>query len=204
MSNFSSLLRGLVVIISTAYSHCKSLPAALVQVKDTMPFPMRGSGSSECSDKVCWTSGTTPAGTVWTNSAKAPSQHTVWTHDRVASRIHGKTPPHQVNFGTNSSCDVTTVASRIADDLAELDDMMPEPATKCKIAGCSQVLQADGSYRWCCPLCPFCSHHHEQRWWAFFGWNCNINWIRIDDGLFIRVEQQLWRILRILLRPGKK
>ena len=120
-----------------------------------MPFPMRGSGSSECSDKVCWTSGTTPAGTVWTNSAKVPSQHTVWTHDRVASRIYGKTPPHQVNFGTNSSCDVTTVASRIADDLAELDDMMPEPATECKIAGCSQVLQADGSYRWCCPLCPF-------------------------------------------------
>lgn len=133
----------------------KSLPAALSQVKDTMPFPMRGGGSSECSDKDCWTPGTTPAGTVWTNSAKVPSQHTVWTHDRVASRIHGKTPPHQVKFGTNSSCDVATVAPTIADDLAELDDMMPEPATKRKIASCSQVLQADGSYRWCCPLCPF-------------------------------------------------
>ena len=112
------------------------------------------------SHKTTWTA-VPSRRTVWSD-AQVPSRCTVWTHDKVALRIHGKTSPHQVTFGPNSSCDVTTVAPTIAADLAELDDMMPEPAAKRRIASCSQVLQADGSYRWCCPLCPFVLITHKD------------------------------------------
>ena len=155
----------------------KSLPAALAQVKDTMPFPMRGGGSSECSDKVCWTPAVSPAGTVWTNSP--PSTH---SPGRVLSRIYGKTPPSsvrflekddsnrsavwtdkctsqqhatsQLGFGTPGASHGTVLGSTTVGDLEE--DMICIPATKGKTSKSKyQVFGEPNKFEFRCPLCPF-------------------------------------------------
>ena len=147
----------------------KSLPDTLTQVTDTMPFPMRGGGHSDCS--ACWTP-ETPTNTVWT----------------VFSRISGKTPPSSVRFvkqtvaGTlhsssrtvwteqchsqqlNVPTDRVDVGARKAsratlngDPAVDVEeDLVCIPATKGRVSRSKyQVFGEPNKFEWKCPFCPY-------------------------------------------------